>query len=281
MRFGVPLTLVALHAATTWPAQPAHGFVIVETNQGALVRWDLRCVGVWLQPETLAEIPPPVAEAALERAMASWNAVDCAYVKLQGKGGTCFTEVGLASWPGPQNVVSWHDGPGAWPHSDPVVALTSITYDPSDGALVDADIEVNGAGFVFSDDVGGVANAYDLEQTLTHELGHLLGLDHSPVREATMYVSSTAGEVKKRTLDDDDIEALCTNHAMRDAPPAPPCDATAIVASLNDPWCPEEPPAEDCAGAGSGAQGWFLGLALWLMLMLAARRRTMEAARCK
>jgi len=61
------------------------------------------------------------------------------------------------------------------------VALTTLRYvdkpgDPKDGQILDADLDVNVQTFRFS--MGGVAGTLNVEQTLTHELGHVLGLDH-------------------------------------------------------------------------------------------------------
>lgn len=68
-------------------------------------------------------------------------------------------------------------------------AVTTVSYinkkgDPSDGVIVDADIEMNAVNNQFVE-IGKTLpasdgrNQTDLENTLTHELGHLLGLDHT------------------------------------------------------------------------------------------------------
>lgn len=68
-------------------------------------------------------------------------------------------------------------------------AVTTVSYvnkkgDPSDGRIVDADIEMNAVNNQFVE-IGKPLppmesrNQTDLENTLTHELGHLLGLDHT------------------------------------------------------------------------------------------------------
>jgi hypothetical protein len=107
-----------------------------------------------------------------------------------------------------------------------------------DGAITDADIELNGVDFAIS--VNGQTSApgschVELQNNLTHELGHLFGLEHTclaasdPPRiddqgnpvpscsnllppkivDATMYNFQDCGETKKETLSADDIQALC------------------------------------------------------------------------
>lgn len=93
-----------------------------------------------------------------------------------------------------------------WDYGAGVLALTTTTFTVSDGVLVDADIEINGA--TASPSVG-VPVRNDVQNTITHELGHLLGLAHSPDPLSTMYASAPSGETSKRVLDPGTKQFVC------------------------------------------------------------------------
>lgn len=104
-----------------------------------------------------------------------------------------------------------------WQYSAATIGLTTTTYDRNTGRIYDADMELNSGNFRFTTVdappcVGGAAISCvssDVQNTVTHEVGHFLGLDHAPASDSTMYASAPLGETSKRTLDADSEAFVC------------------------------------------------------------------------
>jgi uncharacterized protein (TIGR03437 family) len=131
--------------------------------------------------------------AALAAAASSWTAVPSSTVRfLPFKA----TNIGANGNDG-QHVITIEDTPENRSAVGPYLAITLYTYRISDGTMSDTDVIFNPKivedGRQVSFSTTHEDNTYDLQSTLTHELGHSLGATHSGVRGATMYQS--AGEV--------------------------------------------------------------------------------------
>ncbi len=104
-----------------------------------------------------------------------------------------------------------------WDQGDGLLAITLLTYDRR-GVLLDADVEMNGVisyptlvdappcvpGAISRRCVGN-----DVQNTITHEMGHALGLAHSPDPASTMFATAPLGETSKRVLDPASREFIC------------------------------------------------------------------------
>ena len=110
-----------------------------------------------------------------------------------------------------------------WDHGDGVIATTTTTSNRFTGQINDTDIEINdsvdsiGNKFIFTAVDGPPCSApnqtgcvrLDVQNTITHEAGHTLGLDHTSDPNATMYATAPEGETSKRVLGADDILGIC------------------------------------------------------------------------
>lgn len=191
--------------------------------------WPKRCVTIFLNRQGSddfaqddAFIPPFELREALGAAMAPWNDVACADVTLAYGGLTCNRRVVKRQDDvrnGFMNTVIWQDE--EWDSSASVLALARVSFDAKDGRISDVDIELNGVDNTFGilQTTGG--SAHDIENTLVHEFGHLLGLAHELGEEdATMYPEAETGELIKRDLHPDDQAGLCAIYPENDATPA-------------------------------------------------------------
>ena len=172
-----------------------------------------------------------------------------------------------------------------WGHGDNVIAVTTTTFNRLTGEIYDADIELNdaphqdGTRFQFttvdgplcssSNQTGcapvcttlGEANciAYDVQNTVTHEAGHSIGLDHSLDPTATMYAFAPEGDVTKRTLHADDVQAICDIYPQ----------GRPTVTCLGAPITLTPGPSSNGGGSGCSAIGRS-GSAEWIVALFAA-----------
>jgi hypothetical protein len=239
------------------------------TQAGHYLYWESGCVFVTVDDAGTKEIPGDQEFTVIDQSIATWNddTASCSYLQVIDQGRKAM-EVGRDN----VNVIKFRDVSWCRPaiaddparcYDDAAAGITTATYvddgsSSRDGAIVDADIEINGVNFAISLDGQTLGNAgcnAELQNTLTHELGHLHGLEHTclaagdpprvddqgnpvpscgapnlpaSVTEATMYNFQSCGETKKETLESDDITAIC-----------------AIYPTANDP--------QTCEPVGSGA----------------------------
>lgn len=156
-----------------------------------------------------------------------------------------------------------------WWYPAGTIALTTSTYDTNTGKLYDADVEFNAARFVFttvdspmcaSQPYSQSCVAYDVQNTMTHEAGHVIGLDHTDAPGSVMNPTAPVGELSKRTIDSGSRSFVCDVY---------PKGAKAVDCVATKP-----PPSGGCSATGAAGSGLLGAAAVALGLVRALRRRS-------
>ncbi|MFT7624557.1 MAG: MYXO-CTERM domain-containing protein [Myxococcota bacterium] len=226
------------------------------------LRWYTEDIEVWFHDREPQELGLDLASAEIRASFEAWLGLICqdrpGSVSIAWQS-TRKCSVGYDPTPGAinENCILWVPGVVAWSHGKEVLALTSLTFDTVTGEIVDADLELNDANFQFA--LNPESDQADLRNTVTHEAGHFMGLDHSLNHEATMYAKAPLGETAKRDLEADDVAGFCALYGP-DAPDTVPVTASYVP--------PSATPGSSClAQTASGQGGPLSALIMGLIAM--------------
>jgi len=240
------------------------------TKSGHYLYWESGCVFVTPDAAGTTALPGDDEFTIIDKSIATWNTgtESCTYLQVMTTGRKAL-EVGRDNI----NLIKFRDTTWGRPavgkdaaktYDAQAAGITTAIYiddakSDRDGAIIDADIEINGVNFDIAENcrqgeppvpstcqsqhTGGVNGRSELQNTLTHELGHLHGLEHpclasgdparvddqgNPVpscgnasaasQATTMFNFQDAGETKKETLEADDINAICKVYPLANDP---------------------------------------------------------------
>jgi hypothetical protein len=173
--------LVCAHAGRAL----AYSFYYTDGSRAVALSWRRQPIRLYLS--TSIRTPPPNikagsdVEGAVRRALGRWEQAagvrfriewadeQSASASLEGDGVSLITVADT-----PENNMFF---------SGALIGYTKLFFDRRTGETAEVDIIINPRQ-KFSTD--GSPGSYDLEATLTHEVGHLLGLDHSGVPGSVM-----------------------------------------------------------------------------------------------
>jgi hypothetical protein len=144
---------------------------------------------------------------AIDAAFQSWRAPKDIRVEFVAVGCTNQTKV---ENDGINNVILQRTG---WTFDADAIAINRSFYvagsEPRAGVILDSDIILNGQGHSFT--TTNQAGHHDVQNIMTHEVGHLLGLGHEIEprdNDAAMYPFANPNETNKRTLSANDLAGV-------------------------------------------------------------------------
>ena len=169
----------------------------MRNDADAQIRWASMPVSFVIDGANDEDLDEGSVVYSVVSAASAWNRVDGAGVDLDFGGSATGDEDAEMG-----DVVSFTSD---WTDSPELLAVTRV-WSMTDGTAIGFQMLVNEADHDWSLD--GAMETVDLQNALTHEFGHALGLGHLDDADATMYGTALTGEVSKRDLSEADEDAI-------------------------------------------------------------------------
>ncbi len=252
-------------------------------STGAKLFWPTSCLTFAMNARGTESLDPGQTRDVIQKSFATWSNVACAeggYASLTfGEHDPVPCAKSGFNDPGRNvNLVMFQDSDWNYRGIDGTIAKTSVTFNDKTGEIYDADIEVNAAFNTLTITEGPVGAEYDLQSVLTHEIGHFIGIAHSPDPTAVMYSTYPPGSIN-RELSPDDVDAVCAAY-----PPGAtrPCNtepvggfgATCEAPPKDDDGCSVAAPGPPSSAPSSATGTTLLLIGLGTAIAARASRRT-------
>ncbi len=183
-------------------------YVRTVASSGIPLYWPNPSLNLALNPANASGLSNAQVANLIDGAFSSWHSADSS-ISYSLSSSTSYPTNGAQN--GINEIFFSSHAPNSLDYG--VVALTRVLYYPSNGQLVQFDMQFNDQQFLFTSnpgDTGKLINgqtAIYLQDVATHEAGHAFGFDHSTVERSTLVYSAFSGQFN---LGDDDITAINT-----------------------------------------------------------------------
>jgi hypothetical protein len=257
----IPLLIAATSLASPVQAQEYQRARVYDPD-GPYLFWRTRDVTFTLDARGCPDTDLGQTRAAVVRSFNTWESQPCTDIFFVYDGIVEGAEPNTISDTADGiNLVTWLDEwPGEW--GDDQLAHTNFVWNELTGEILDVDIVLNGQDYYWT---AGDITITDIEDVLTHEIGHLLGFSHSTDPDATMYAGYVEGEIEKRDLAATDIQGLCEVYPAGQPTPDVP-DLGLNQQELSSGGC-------QCSATPEPPAAWALACLLSPLVLAAARRR--------
>ncbi|MBK8178052.1 MAG: IPT/TIG domain-containing protein [Planctomycetes bacterium] len=201
---GAGLLLLAVVALSC--ALAAHIRLIHSGNGKSLYWSDPARIGIAVSALGSDDLPDGSHLQAIQGSIASWNRTTGTAARLVEDESP--STRARTDWAANDLHLVLFDETGAsgyFPAGSATLAVTPVWFTQG-GRIVDADVLFNGRGFSFT--TRGQSGAFDVEDIATHELGHLLGFDHSGNAGSSLYPYVSLGAIAHRSIAADDEHGL-------------------------------------------------------------------------
>ncbi len=236
---GKAAVLAGVSLVLTW-ASSAHAFVVKHTAGGQVVHWDGAHVSYVVDGSVSHAADG--ASAAVSGAAQGWSGASGAPTLSTSSG----SGASRPAVDGKNTVLYAADG---YAPAGAALAITVLSFDESTGAIVDADIVINGKRRFAVLPAGATAPAgtrpvstegaassgddqvFDLQHVVAHEVGHSLGLGDDPTEQAAlMYPYSMPDDATVRSPESDDLAGIDAAYAgQTEAPASRGCGGASVA----------------------------------------------------
>jgi matrixin/IPT/TIG domain-containing protein len=192
----------------------AAAYTRITASTGLMPKWPSLPIPYWINERGYSGIANGSEFTAVHAAFQTWQNIPEAAIQFQYMGTTPARSVGHDGI----NLVTFDDD--ITPVGSSAIAVTFSFFRTQGGSLFydESDIVFSQA-FPFS--TSAEPNKFDIQSVLTHEIGHVLGLDHSALVSSVMVPFAAAGQLDMRSLAYDDIAGVVEIYPRTSALPPP------------------------------------------------------------